>query len=157
MSSEPPPPPPPPKRTREALQQLYSSTLEQEGYRPELDDDGDVRFRHEGSSFFIEVREDDPVFFRLVMPNFWDIESPAERLRVIEAANHACSEVKIAKVFIIRDSTWCAVELFLPSQEQFKSILQRCLLTIRNSVACFSEHMRNEAPKPPETDEGGDS
>jgi hypothetical protein len=143
---------PPQHRTREELQKLYTDALTAEGYRPELDDDGDVRFRHEGSSYFIEVREDDPMFFRVVMPNFWDIESPKERARIVEAANATCSDIKIAKVFIVRNDTWCAVELFLPGQEHFIPILQRCLLAIRAAVNAFSEHMRNTPPPPPAPD-----
>lgn len=146
---------PPQRRTREELQKLYTDSLAAEGYRPELDDDGDVRFRHEGSSYFIEVREDDPMFFRVVMPNFWDIESPKERARIIEAANITCSDVKVAKVFIVRNDTWCAVELFLPSQEHFVPILQRCLLAIRAAVNTFTEHMRT-TPPPPAPDSGDD-
>ncbi|AWI08499.1 T3SS (YopN, CesT) and YbjN peptide-binding chaperone 1 [Ereboglobus luteus] len=138
----------PHRRTREELQKLYMDALEQQGYRPELDQDGDVRFRHEGNSYFIEVREDDPMFFRVVMPNFWDIESPKERARIIEAANITCSDIKVAKVFIVRNDTWCAVELFLPEQELFAPILQRCLIAIRAAVNTFTEHMRSQ-PKPP--------
>ena len=135
--------PTPQRRSREELQKFYIDTLEGMGYRPELDDDGDVRFRHEGHSYFVEVRDDDPMFFRVVLPNFWDIESPEERVRVVEAANSATGETKIAKVFIVRESTWCAVELFLPEQESFVPILQRCLLAIRGAVMSFTERMRN--------------
>ncbi len=145
---------PPQRRTREELQKLYLDALEKEGYRPELDQDGDVRFRHEGSSYFIEVREDDPMFFRVVLPNFWDIESPKERARIIEAANTTCSDIKVAKVFIVRNDTWCAVELFLAQQEHFIPILQRCLLAIRAAVNTFSEHMRSEPRPPPASNPG---
>ena len=143
------PTPPPPRRTRDELQQLYIGALEKEGYRAERDDDGDVRFRHEGHLYFLEVREDDPMFFRVVLPNFWDIDSPAERLRIIDAANLASGDTKVAKIFIVRESTWAACELFLPAQEDFVAILQRCLLAIRAAVSLFSEAMRNEPPKPP--------
>jgi hypothetical protein len=142
----------PPQRDRKELQRLYVNALTIEGYRPELDDDGDVRFRHEGSSYFIEVREDDPMFFRVVMPNFWDIESPGERTRIIEAANATCADIKTAKVFLVRNDTWCAVELFLPDQEHFGSVLQRCLLAIRTAVNTFSEHMRKTSPPPQNPD-----
>jgi hypothetical protein len=143
-------PTPPPRRTRDELQQLYIGALEKEGYHAERDDDGDVRFRHEGHSYFLEVREDDPMFFRVVLPNFWDIDSPAERLRVIDAANLATGDTKVAKIFIVRESTWAACELFLPAQEDFAAILQRCLLAIRAAVGLFTDTMRTEPPPAPE-------
>jgi len=143
-------PTPPPRRTRDELQQLYIDALEKEGYQPDRDDDGDVRFRHEGHSYFIEVREDDPMFFRVVLPNFWDIDSPEERLRVIDAANLATGETKVAKVFPVRDSTWAACELFIPAQDDFVPILQRCLLAIRSAVNVFTDHMRSGPPSQPE-------
>jgi hypothetical protein len=140
-------PPPPPRRTRDELQQLYIGALEKEGYNAERDDDGDVRFRHEGHSYFLEVREDDPMFFRVVLPNFWDVDTPAERVRIIDAANLATGEIKVAKVFIVRDNTWAACELFLPAQDDFAPILQRCLLAIRSAVNVFTDHMRSEPPR----------
>ena len=141
---------PPQRRTREELQRLYIAALEKEGYRAECDDDGDVRFRHEGHSFFLEVREDDPMFFRVVLPNFWDVDSPEERARVIDASNLATGETKVAKVFLVRDNTWAACELFIPAQEDFVPILQRCLLAIRSAVNIFTDHMRGDAARQPD-------
>ena len=138
----------PPRRSRDELQRFYIAALENQNYHAERDDDGDIRFRHEGHSYFIEVREDDPMFFRVVLPNFWDIDSPAERLRVLDAANLATGDTKIAKVFTVRDSTWAACELFLPAQDDFVPILQRCLLAIRSAVNLFTDTMRND-PRPP--------
>tara|TARA_B100000902_G_scaffold393861_1_gene448970 strand:- start:5947 stop:6387 length:441 start_codon:yes stop_codon:yes gene_type:complete len=37
----------------EERQQMYLSHLEEEGYRPTIDDDGDVKFKKEGKSYYI--------------------------------------------------------------------------------------------------------
>ena len=135
------------KRTREELQKLYLGVLAGEGYAPELDADGDVRFKHEGKSYFIEVREDDPFFFRVVLPNFWEIESEEEHVRAIRAANAVTGDIPVAKVFGLRGNTWCAVEMFLPGQESFAPVLGRCLLVIQQAVNHFTVLMRESFPR----------
>ncbi len=135
------------KRTREELQKLYLGILADEGYAPELDSDGDVRFKHEGKSYFIEVREDDPFFFRVVLPNFWEIESEEEHARAVRAANAATGEALVAKVFGLRGDTWCAVEMFLPAQESFAPVFHRCLLAIQMAVNHFTVLMREGLSK----------
>jgi hypothetical protein len=135
------------KRTREELQKLYLGVLADEGYAPELDSDGDVRFKHEGKNYFIEVREDDPFFFRVVLPNFWEIESDEEHVRAIRAANAVTGDIPVAKVFGLRGDTWCAVEMFLPSQESFEPVFNRCLLVIQQAVNHFTVLMREGFPR----------
>jgi hypothetical protein len=135
------------KRTRGELQSLYLEILTGSGYAPVLDEDGDVRFRHEGKSYFIEVCENDPLFFRVVHPNFWEIESEEERVCVVHAANAVNGDVSGAKIFELRDDTWCSVELFLPSQEAFASVFDRCLLVIQQVVYQFIVLMRGRLSK----------
>ena len=58
--------------------ELYMDFLSGEGYRPTIDNDGDVVFKVEGGLYYIDVDADDAVYFRVVYPNFWSIENPDE-------------------------------------------------------------------------------
>lgn len=118
------------------LLQKYNDALRSQGYRPQIQD-GHVSFQHEGGTFVIPVDDADPDYLRLVFPNFWSIDSDAERHRVLAAAAHVTAEVKGVKVFPIEGNTWAAVELFLPGGEGFAAVLPRCLRAIQSATQCF--------------------
>lgn len=130
------------KPSKEQLQALFMGFLAAEGYRPEIDSDGDVVFKREGKSYFIAVREDDPEFFQIVMPNIWEIENGTERAQVLVAADHSNSLSKVAKVHTLRDNVWVSIELLLNEPEDFKPVFNRSMSAIDNGVANFVEKMR---------------
>jgi hypothetical protein len=70
--------------SKKQLQDMYISYLKEQGYQPDIDSDGDVTFKAEGGSFYIFVDEDDLELFRIVYPNFWEVESLAEMLKIYE-------------------------------------------------------------------------
>lgn len=55
--------------SKKRLQDLYVTYLKKEGYGPAVDRDGEVGFEWEDHPLFVAVSEDDPLFFRLVLPN----------------------------------------------------------------------------------------
>jgi len=124
------------------LQRLYVSYLIEEGYKPEVDDDGDVRFKQEGKLYFISINEKDPEFFRIVLANIWPIESELERVQVLIAADASNSKSKVSKVFTVKDNVWVCIELFLGSPEQFKAVFKRAMSALENGVVNFANKMR---------------
>lgn len=121
--------------------ELYYEFLKEEGYVPHIDSDGDVLFKAEGLSYLLFAAEDDPTYFRLAMPFFWEIESPAERQRVLAAAAVVNSEVKVVKLYVVEDHAWAAVEMLIDPPENFKPIFARALRLLRHGVQRFSEIM----------------
>jgi hypothetical protein len=121
---------------------MYRTFLEEEGYRPRIDGDGDVFFKYEGRCYVIVVEETDEEFFRLIYPDFWGIESDSELAAVKEAALRATAETKVAKIFPVRDNTWATIELFCSPPETFKPIFHRCLSALRASVEKFVSQMQ---------------
>ncbi|MCW7752654.1 hypothetical protein OOT00_01485 [Desulfobotulus sp. H1] len=127
---------------KEALQNLYMEYLKGEGYRPEVDEDGDVMFRREGKIYFLFVTEDDSDFFRLVLPNIWPIESIEENLQVLAAADFSNALSKVSKVYTVNDDVWVSIEMFLPSQKDFSQIFRRSMEALDNGVANFVRKMQ---------------
>lgn len=123
--------------------EMYRSFLAEEGYAPKIDNDGDVLFKFEGGTYFIAVSEKDEVFFRIVFPNFWPIESEQERVRALLAAASATAETKVAKVFLVRDDTYASIEMFCSPPDTFKPVFRRCLNALRASVEHFREKMQD--------------
>jgi hypothetical protein len=124
--------------------ELYVNFLAGEGYRPTVDSDGDVVFKHEGGSYFIAVNTQDPAYFRLVFPGFWSIDSDQELEHAILEANNATMNTKVAKVFVIseRRNTWAAIELFFADSEQFAGVFERSMAALRHAVDQFVRGMR---------------
>lgn len=123
---------------------VYKNFLEQEGYHPTIDSDGDVMFKHEGRTYYIDIDEKDEGYFRIMFPNFWSIENAAELTRALSAANSATMLSKVAKVYVRSDGKdiIASIELFFEQSEQFKPIFNRAMSALRNGVNNFVEKMK---------------
>lgn len=129
---------------KEELQRLYTDYLGEEGYKWEIDTDGDVRFKREGKVYFIQVSDKDPEFFTVVLPNIWPIENEKERLQVLVAADASNAKSKVSKVYTMGDNVWVSIELFVERPEQFKAVFKRALSALDNGVANFAFKMREQ-------------
>lgn len=114
--------------TKAQLQETYSAYLSSEGFRPELTQAGNVRFRREGKTYVIYVDERDPTYFRMVLSFSTDDKSPAARLRRLEGVNAASGETKVIKAYIDGDADPVfSAEMFLVVPGDFKTTLARLL------------------------------
>ncbi len=124
--------------------EMFLEHLRQEGYAPHLDDDNDVVFKYEGKTFLLSCDEEDKMFFRLLLPAFWEIESEEEECRVLKNINVINSRMKAMKLIVIHQNVWGSVELFLDPFESFKLILERCLDLLVSGMHEFGKAMREE-------------
>jgi hypothetical protein len=124
------------------LQQRYLSYLRDRGYEPYIDQDGDVQFRDQGLTYYLRIDAEDPSFLRLVLPNFWPIESEVE----YEHARRACGEinrqVKAVKVYLQSNNVWLTVENFMASPESLPTYFDRCLDAAQFGVRAFRVEMQ---------------
>ena len=120
--------------TKAQLQETYSAHLSIEGYRPEITQSGNVRFRREGRSYVIYVDEDDPTYFRMVLAFSAEDKSPQARLRRLEGCNTASAEVKVIKAFLDSDGDPnFSAEMFHIVPGDFKTTLSRLLRATDNA------------------------
>lgn len=133
--------------TKQESTQLMLDWLGNEGYRPSLDRDGDLVFKREGKSYLILFEEGDPMFMRLIFPNFWSIDSEAERAPIAQACTLASANTKVAKVFPVGDNVWASIELFCTSVGQFQGVFERSLSALGSAVERFVREMRNHLPQ----------
>jgi len=116
--------------------------LTEEGFRPKLDADGDVLFKYEGCTYIVITVHNDPTSFCLLLPYFWPIEDPAERIRALEAAMHAQRTVRIGRVTVLDDDVTASVDAYLPDEGSFRTVLLRSLEGLRCLGNMFREQMR---------------
>lgn len=127
--------------TESKLQKLYTGYLSDMDLNNWVDDDGDVQFEYNDHTYFIDVSESDPEFFRVVLFNIWPIESISENVQVLMAVDAVNRQQKVCKAYTINDNVWIATELFVADPADFKPVFQRSLDVIESSVEVFVENM----------------
>jgi len=125
------------------LQAMYTNFLIEEGYKPSIDSDGDVVFKVEGKTFWIDIDEKDLESFRIVFSNFWEIESLAEKLKVYEVMNYINRTTKVAKVFMSpkEDDVSMDANIFVNKPEDFKYHFSRMLDLLFYEIIEFRDKM----------------
>ena len=108
-------------RTDELVKQFLSN----EGYKFDIDGDGDIHFRFEGINLYFTVDNNDQRYFRLIMPNIYQLEG--NRTKVLEAINTVARDLKVINAYLIEDRLWLAVELFIDSTPELEDFFPRCL------------------------------
>ena len=121
---------------------LFMRVLREEGFRPKIDEDDDIVFKFEGKTLYIETNESDESYFRLIFPNFWQIDTPEEESHALVVMSEVNAEIKVAKIYQRKDSIHATVEMFIDPMEGFKQVFPRCLGCIQAAVAAFREKMK---------------
>jgi hypothetical protein len=127
--------------------QQYVDYLVQEGYRPWIDAYGDVIFKDEGGTYYVDVDESDIQYFCLVYPEFWQIKDASELARALVAANYATRRTKVAKVYIVEgdQNTSACIEALLGEPQQFAAVFHRAMSALKAGVRNFVDQMRQES------------
>lgn len=128
--------------TKQQLQETYSQHLAAEGFRPELTQAGNVRFRREGRTYVIYADERDPTYFRLTLSFSAEDKSAAMRAKRLEAVNSATSDTKVIKAYLDSDGdpTFSA-ELFLIVPGDFKTVLARLFRAMDSAYDKYNAKM----------------
>ena len=80
--------------------------LQDEGYKPRIDDDQDVVFRTQGYNFYIDSNTDDNTYLRIVMPtikSLGDDPDVTELLGALAICNEMTREKKLVKAYLDDD------------------------------------------------------
>jgi hypothetical protein len=108
-----------------------------EGFRPRLLADGDIVFHFEGREYFLQWDEGDPQLVRIALVNFRPVENEDDFQKLVVAAQEATRRIKVVKMHVTGDDTWCVVEWFLPEPERLTDVFGRSLAAIRSALATF--------------------
>jgi hypothetical protein len=124
-------------QTREDLQDMYVNHLKAEGYLPEIDSDGDIKFKVSGDVYYIIVNDDDLRFFQ--MYELISISNEEHRRKALPAAQYATRRTKGVKVYISENGNTAtiAIEIFVPKPEDYKGVFRRLLSVIEKADRDF--------------------
>lgn len=103
---------------------LITAWLFDEGYKHEVDADGDIHFRYNGFHLFFTVDEKDESYFRIIMPNVYTLENNREA--VLEMSNALNRNFKVLKSYLVDDRLFFSIELFVDSTPEVGDFFERC-------------------------------
>lgn len=121
---------------------LYSEFLRREGYVPENEANGDVRFKAQGETYVVTAAEDDPNYFKLSYFHRWSPEQTDVSWRLINALN---AHLKVVKIAALQDVLCITTETFLKSPEDFSDLFPRCLNLIQVAKANLASGLQQIA------------
>jgi hypothetical protein len=130
--------------------ELFLEYLTTEGYRPSLDEDQDITFKHERINYILFPNEKDDTFFRLMIPFFWELETPEETERATKVMMKLNADYKAAKFYVMQNDVCVAAEAFYAKPEDVKPLLGRYIDLLASAMREFRQLMRDEpAPSTP--------
>ncbi len=104
--------------------EMLLRVLEKMGYKPEIDNDGDIQLRYQMKTIFVLIGDEDEQYISVMLPQFHEIADGEETL-VLAVCNKMTRELKQAKVYV--DQTFKNVsatcEFFYSNEEA----LEQCL------------------------------
>ncbi|PYE52035.1 T3SS (YopN, CesT) and YbjN peptide-binding chaperone 1 [Deinococcus yavapaiensis] len=115
--------------------------LRDEGFRPTVDEDGDVYFKFEGRVYYVVVNEEDPSFFRVLAPFFWSLDDADERRRALTVTNEVQCRFKVGRFFVSDDGVSAVVDAYLPDETSFRAVLLRSLSALPEMTREFRDRM----------------
>ena len=119
--------------------QAYIKILRDEGFDPNLNAEGNIGLKFEGSPYTIEIDQDDDQYLRFTCRHFTKIKNARDHLGALIGALHATAETKVAKVCIVDGEIVASVELFVGAPEHLRPIIVRSLNALKSAVNRFTE------------------
>lgn len=118
------------------------ATLEKMGYRPELDNDGDILLRYQMKRIFVLTGDEDDSYVSVMLSQFHEIEEGKETL-VLAVCNKMTRELKLAKVYV--DQTFKNVsatcEFFYTNEKSLEQNLRQSLQLLGVVRTVFRKNM----------------
>lgn len=119
--------------------EMVMNFLKEQGFTPQVDEDnGNILFKYQMSTFIFFNNDEDEEFFQLAFPGIFDVTED-NREMVLEAANKVNSAMKVAKVIVPNDSVWVLFEVILDKSPEVGSIIERGLNILQHTRQEFYE------------------
>ncbi|VVE15489.1 hypothetical protein PPN31114_02877 [Pandoraea pneumonica] len=122
--------------------------LQREGFSAHLDEDGDIAFKREGLQYVLCFDESDPGYGKLLLPNVYQIETQDELHRALVAMDEINRQMKVVKIYTVRDHVWLTVELWFEDQTCWCPLLARSMRALSHALTKFAEAVNASTPKP---------
>lgn len=108
--------------------EMIWEAVESLGYKPHVDDDGDICVRYQMKSIFFLTGQEEDLYVSAILPQFSEVNEGEEAL-TLAVCNKVSREVKLAKVYIDQTlkSVTASCEFFYTDMESLKNNVEHVL------------------------------
>jgi len=123
-------------KTKEQIRAIYMAALKTEGYAPEVDKDGDIKFKKEGRTYYVAVWEETPLFVEIYIPVGLSIDKDEDLPKVYEKITEAAAKIRVVKIVLTGDKKALVFGngFFLRKPEDFQDLFPAYLSTIESGM-----------------------
>ncbi len=109
--------------------EIVVSVLQSLGFKPQIDDDGDIFVRYQMKTFYVMgANSDDEDYLVVVFPQMYEVNE-GEETKVLAACNKITREIKLAKVYIDQTlkNVSASCEFYYNGEESLKTCLDKAI------------------------------
>ena len=117
--------------------ELAKNWLQEQGFKCNLDQDGDAIFKYAGANMYVSVDKDDPLFLKIVMPSIYEVENNYSK--VLEAVNKVCTRIKVIKALLVQNRVHLVIEMFVDTTPEVDDFFERCCDILIAGRRAFAE------------------
>lgn len=111
---------------QKALRDNIKSYLQEEGYQPSIDSDGDIKFKRQGDVYFISVSENDESPYYVRLSKYFSYSDKISKSK-IALYYETINQYKMIKLIAAENSFILDSQMFLINSVSFTSIFNRVL------------------------------
>jgi hypothetical protein len=122
---------------------IYLDFLTEQGFAPKMNND-DIIFKFEGQTYIISIDSNDDNYFRLILPNFWEVENDKDMNHALRVCNEVNSSIKGANTIIVNNNVWATAECFTENNPNPNDFFIRTLRTVKDASKRYTKKMLGE-------------
>ena len=125
--------------------EIVVSVLQSLGFKPQIDDDGDIFVRYQMKTFYVMgANSDDEDYLVVVFPQMYEVDE-GEETKVLAACNKITREIKLAKVYIDQTlkNVSASCEFYYNGEESLKTCLDKAIEILGMVRLTFIKTMRS--------------
>lgn len=125
--------------------EMVVSVLQSLGFKPQIDDDGDIFVRYQMKTFYVMgANSDDEDYLVVVFPQMYEVDE-GEETKVLAACNKITREIKLAKVYIGQTlkNVSASCEFYYNGEESLKTCLDKAIEILGMVRLTFIKTMRS--------------
>lgn len=125
--------------------EMVVSVLQSLGFKPQIDDEGDIFVRYQMKTFYVMgANSDDEDYLVVVFPQMYEVNE-GEETKVLAVCNKITREIKLTKVYIDQSlkNVSASCEFYYNGEESLKTCLDKAIEILGMVRLTFIKTMRS--------------
>lgn len=125
--------------------EMVVSVLQSLGFKPQIDDDGDIFVRYQMKTFYVMgANSDDEDYLVVVFPQMYEVNE-GEETKVLAVCNKITREIKLTKVYIDQTlkNVSASCESYYNGEESLKTCLDKSIEILGMVRSTFIKTIRS--------------